>query len=278
VTGVGDDAGRLVRFESDGPVARVTLDSPKNRNALSARLLAELHSALSAAASDDAIRAIVLTGSGKVFCSGADLKERLADQDDAGAEGSVGAQPQGGDVGAAASVPDVLSILAAAPKPVIGRINGAARAGGIGLVAACDLAAASESATFALSEVRVGVAPAMIAVALLRMMNPRRLRALTLTGEVFGANEAVAAGLLTAAVPDDELDEWVDARVDSVLRASPAAVRATKRMLDDLRLEPWSRAMAMAEALSKELFASPDAAEGMAAFLEKRPPLWAPEA
>jgi methylglutaconyl-CoA hydratase len=157
---------------------------------------------------------------------------------------------------------------------VVVRANGHVRAGGMGLVAAGDLAVAPGDATFAFSEVRVGVAPAIIAVPALRVMAPRHLARLALTGEVFDAETAVSSGLLTAAVGRAGLDAWVGRVVAALLRASPAAVAATKRLLLELRGRPWHESMAEATARSEQLFASVDAAEGMAAFLEKRPPAW----
>ena len=181
---------RLVGVEDVDGVRTVTLDSPSNRNALSFRLLDELAAALGEAAADGTVRVVVLTGAGTVFCSGADLSER----------GSA----------APNRMPEVLRTLAECPKPVIARVNGAARAGGLGLIAAADIAVAAEAATFAFTEVRVGVAPAMILVPLLRVFEPRFLALAVLTGEPYTAAEAAAAGLLSAVVPDEAaLDEWV---------------------------------------------------------------------
>jgi enoyl-CoA hydratase/carnithine racemase len=254
------DAATLVRYERDGPVVTATLDSPGNRNALSRRLLAELASALGEAQADPEVRVVVLTGDGTTFCSGVDLTERL--------------HPPPGDP--PATLAEVLSAIVSMPQPVLARVNGHVRAGGMGLVAACDLAAAPADATFAFSEVRVGVAPAIIAVPALRRMGRRAFERYALTGDVFGAAEAAASGLLTAAVADRRaLDEWVGSVVASVLSSSPQAVAATKE-LAGLVDRPWDDALVAAEELSDGLFASADAAEGMAAFLEKRRPRWAP--
>ena len=250
-----------MRHERRGPVAIVTLDSPHNRNALSTRLLAELLAALEAVQADPDVRAVVLTGEGSVFCSGADLDERLHPPPE---------QP--------ATIPEVLSALASLPQPVVARVNGHVRAGGMGLVASCDFAAAPGAATFAFSEVRVGVAPAIIAVPALRLMGRRAFVRYTLTGDVFGADEALAAGLLTAVAPDlGAVDAWVDGVLASVLRSSPTAVTATKRLPAMIDGRSWDDAMGSAESLSDELFAAAAAAEGMAAFLEKRSPSWTAE-
>ncbi len=245
----------LVGVQHDGGVRTLTLDSPANRNALSARLLEELDRALREAASDPEVRAIVLTGTGPVFCSGADLSER--------------------GTAAPNRMPGIRTAVVESPVPVIARVNGHARAGGLGLVAACDLAAAPEGSTFAFSEVRVGVAPAMIMVPALRVVERRFLAAMTLTGESFTAREAAEAGLLTAVAEDEAaLDAWVAARASAIGKSAPGAVRATKELLRMLPAQGWADGLASAAATSAELFAGTEAEEGMVAFLEKRRPAW----
>jgi len=257
------DPGPAVRTTTEGAVRTLTLDTPHNRNALSSRLMADLSTALAAAAADPSVRLVVLTGSGTVFSSGADLAERRRPSDEA--PGPPGA-----------GLPDVLDAIVEAPVPVLARVNGHVRGGGIGLVAACDLAVAEAGATFAFSEVRVGVAPAIIAVPILAVADRRALVRYALTGEVFGADEAFAMGLLTAAVEPGDLDRWVGGVAEGLLAGAPGAVAATKRLLVDLAGVPWDDALARATALSEELFASPEAAEGIAAFVERRPPGWTP--
>ena len=154
-------------MQHDAGVRTLVLNSPANRNALSARLLDELAGALRAATTDDDVRVVVLTGSGTVFCSGADLSER----------GSA----------APNRMPEILTGIKESPVPVIARVNGHARAGGLGLIAVADLAVAPTTATFAFTEVRVGVAPAMILVPALRVVEARFLARAVLTGEPFGA-------------------------------------------------------------------------------------------
>lgn len=240
-----------------GPVSTITLDSPANRNALSARLLAELAAAIEAAAADPEVRVVVLTGSGTVFCAGADL-----------------ADPPGNDPDAPFGLPAVLRAIVACPRPVVARINGHVRAGGLGLVAACDIAVAPYDASFAFSEVRVGVAPAIIAVLCQPLMRPRDFARYTLTGAPFGAADAVAAGLLTAAVERDDLDAAIDAVVVDLLAGAPSAIARTKALVAELPGLPQAEQFALTARISATQFQSADAVEGIAAFREKRPPRW----
>jgi methylglutaconyl-CoA hydratase len=245
----------LVGVQHEAGVRTLTLDSPENRNALSARLLEQLDTALRDATRDPEVRAVVLTGAGTVFCSGADLSER----------GSA----------APNRMPDILTTMVESAVPVITRVNGHARAGGIGLIAAADMAVAPESSTYAFTEVRVGVAPAMIMVPVLRIMDRRFLTRMVLTGERFGAPEAAAAGLLSVVVADDAaLDEWVAEQTTAIRQAAPGALRATKGLLRDLPALEWNEGLRSSAALSAELFAGAEAAEGMDAFLQKRRASW----
>lgn len=247
----------LVRLDTAGPLATITLDSPANRNALSAALLTQLHDALAGALADPAVRVIVLTASGPVFCAGADLKESRQ-------------QP----AAAAALFPQILQQIWDGDKPVVCRVNGTARAGGIGLIAACDIAIAPESATFAFTEVRIGVAAAIIAVTCLRRMDPRSGYEYFLTGETFDAVRAAELGLLTRAVPDADLDAETSRYVSLLLRGAPAAIAATKAILREVPGLPVAEGLARMAELSATRFASPEAQEGMAAFAEKRQPSW----
>ena len=254
-------ADPLVGAQDDGGIWTLTLDSPSNRNALSTGLLDELAAGLRDATRDQGARAIVLTGTGTVFCSGADLSERNA------ASGTTVSAPN--------VMPEILTTIVESPVPVIARVNGHARAGGLGLIAAADLAVAPEAASFAFTEVRVGVAPAMILVPALRVVDARFLSRMTLTGERFTAAEAMAAGLLSAVVPDaSTLDQWVTERTDEIQKSAPGAVGVTKELLRSLRVAGWEDGLAQAASRSAELFAGDEAAEGMAAFLEKRRPRW----
>ncbi|MDS1270847.1 enoyl-CoA hydratase-related protein [Lipingzhangella sp. LS1_29] len=255
---------QVVRIDTDRGIRTITLDSPANRNALSARLRTQLHDALTDAAADTEVRAIVLTGTGPAFCAGADLKEVAAER--------AGNPPDPN----APTMPTLFAAVMDAPKPVVAKLNGPARAGGIGLVAAADIAIAPHSASFAFTEVRIGVAPAIISVPVAARMADRQLSRYFLTGETFDADHAQRAGLLTEAVADSELDEATERVLAGLRQAAPTALRHTKAILGRTSLPAARRdeELAEMERLSRELFAGDDAAEGRAAFLERRVPGW----
>lgn len=250
----------LVHRELADGVATVTLDSPANRNALSRRLLAELAEHLRWALAEPGARVIVLTGTGRVFCSGADLKEQRGDA----------------DAPVTASFPEIMTLLWESPKPVICRLNGTARAGGLGLVAACDFAIAPDTASFAFTEVRLGVVPAMISVPVLRRLDPRSAAEYFLTGEVFDAATAARIGLLTRAVPEDELDATVRHYAGMLARGGPEALAITKRLVREVPAVSFEEGLRRMSELSAERFTSAEGQEGIAAFMDKRPPKWVP--
>ena len=249
----------LVHCEVAAGVATITLDSPANRNALSAQVRRELLAHLDTALDDDAARVVVLTHTGRVFCSGMDLKESRG----------AGAANQGVN-----EVPTILSRIWTAPKPVVARIAGPARAGGVGLVSACDIAVAADAATFAFSEVRIGVIPAVISVTVLPRLVARAAHELFLTGETFDAARAVAIGLINAAVSADRLDAEVARYVEMLRLGAPGALAATKAMLRTQRPAGMEAQFADMLSLSAQYFAAEEGQEGMRAFAEKRPPTW----
>ncbi len=243
---------------ADG-VATITLDSPGNRNALSTRLVTDLVVALDAAeaaVADGTARAIVLTHTPPAFCAGADLKERR--------DGPPDSRP----------FVSVLTRLMDAEVPTIAAVKGPARAGGIGLMASCDLVVVDDAITFALTEVRIGVAAAIISVPILRRASGSRLAAAFLTGEPFDAAFAREVGLVTHAVPADQVDATVAGLCAGVRAGARRAVAETKRLLGEVPSLDTATAFERMRALSDELFAGPDAAEGMAAFADKRAPTW----
>ncbi|GAA5174099.1 enoyl-CoA hydratase family protein [Pseudonocardia eucalypti] len=250
----------LVHLEIDPGVATVTLDSPANRNALSAQLRGELLGHLRTAIDSAETRVVVLTHTGTVFCAGMDLKESRG----------AGVSNQGVN-----EVPELLRTIWTSPKPVISRLAGPARAGGLGLVACSDFALAAEGVSFALTEVRIGVIPAVITVPLVPKVDPSALHELALTGETFSARRAAEIGLITKAVPAETLDAEV-ARYAGMLRlGAPSALAGTKELLRRAVTATIADDLAAMSAFSAERFASPEAQEGIQAFLEKRKPSWA---
>jgi enoyl-CoA hydratase len=248
----------VVHYAADRAIATVTLDSPTNRNALSAQLVGELRDRLDAAASDPSVRGIVLSHTGSVFCAGADLKEQSA---------------EGGPEQGTRRMLALLRAIVELPKPVIARLDGAVRAGGIGLVGACDIALAGPNASFAFTEVRLGLAPAIISLTTLGRMPERAASRYYLTGEVFGAEAAEAGGLVTSAVED--LDAELATLTDALWACSPQGLAETKQVTTRRVAAALAAGGDEMQALSARLFGSEEAREGMRAFLEKRPPRWA---
>ncbi|MFG3254607.1 enoyl-CoA hydratase family protein [Streptomyces sp. NPDC048172] len=245
--------GGLVRRESGDGVTTLTLDSPHNRNALSARLVAELYEALGEAEEDGDARAVVLAHTGNTFCAGADLSEPLE-----------GDGPRG--------LARLLRTVVAFPKPVVARVTGHVRAGGTGLLAACDIAVAGPGATFAFTEARIGVAPAVISMPVLPRIDARAAARYYLTGERFGPQEAARIGLVTLAAEDP--DAALVPVLDGLRRGSPQGLAESKRLVTREVLDAFDRDTDTLAELSARLFASEEAREGMTAFLERRDPAW----
>lgn len=240
----------LVRATHDRGITTLTLDSPRNRNALSAALVHELAGALAASDTDDAVRAVVLTHDGTTFSAGADLRDPP--------------DPK--------ALVALLRQIVELRKPVVARVTGHVRAGGLGLLAACDISAASTASSFAFTEVRIGVAPAVISLPLLPRTDPRALARYYLTGERLDAAEAARIGLVTAA--GDDADAVLAPVLDGLRRAAPGALAATKRLLTAGVRKAFDRDADALTGLSARLFGSADAREGMTAFLERRDPPW----
>jgi methylglutaconyl-CoA hydratase len=247
----------LVHLEIDKGIATITLDSPYNRNALSAQLQRELGASLTSALADAAVRVLVLGHTGHVFCAGMDLKEARG--------GSADSQGVNG-------LPALLETIWSSPKPVVAKIGGPARAGGVGLVAACDIAVASSAATFSFTEVRIGLVPAVISVPVLPRLQARAAHELMLTGEVFNAERAVQVGLVNRAVEPDGLDTEVQRYAEMLVACAPRALAATKALLTT----DIGAALRARQAESAVHFASEEGQEGIRAFAEKRPPRWVP--
>lgn len=244
----------LVHLDVAGGVATITLDSPYNKNALSQQLTGELLAHLATADADDEARVIVIRSALDVFCSGADLSE---------------ATTVGMGVGAQRMV-DVQRAIVANSKPVVARVAGPVRAGGIGIVAASDISVAGHSSTYALTEVRLGLAAATISLTVIPRLTDRAASLTFLTGDAFDGAEAAKLGLVTQAVPDEELDGALDAVLKSLLKGAPQGLRESKKLLNrELLADIDARGTELAE-LSAGLFGSPAAQEAMLAFLNRK--------
>ncbi|HKR18897.1 MAG TPA: enoyl-CoA hydratase-related protein [Stellaceae bacterium] len=252
----------LVSRDARG-VATVTLNRPEQRNAFDDALIRELDRLLADLARDPAVRVVVLTGAGSAFSAGADIKwmRRVA--------GYSKRENRADAMGLAR----LLRRLDTLPKPTVARVNGAAYAGAIGLICACDVAVAASEATFAISEVRLGLLPATIAPYVTAAIGARQARRFNLTGEVFGADEALRIGLVHKIAPPAELDAAVGTVVDALLHGAPGAQAKAKRMIAVVAGKPVTPAMMArtADAIA-EARATPEGREGLVAFLEKRKP------
>jgi enoyl-CoA hydratase len=244
-----------VTYTVERGIATITLDSPGNRNALSERLVSGLLAFLQTAAADDNVRAVVLTHTGPTFCAGMDLKEAAL----------LGMKE------ATARIKEVLQRIVELPVPVIAHLRGNARAGGLGIIGACDFAFAPDDATFAFSEVRLGLAPAIISLTTLTRLNAREASRYYLTGDTFDGAVGVEIGLLTAAGDSDVL---LSATLASLRKCSRQGLVETKKILNSGLAAKMAAEGDEVVRKSAELFASEEAAEGMAAFREKRPARW----
>jgi enoyl-CoA hydratase len=254
----------LVHYSVEGSVARLTLDSPDNRNALSTALVDQLHQGLTDATEESGVRAVVLDHTGGTFCAGADLTQAA----------SGGGRADAGDVAIdrARELTHLLQRILKLPVPVIAAVDGHVRAGGLGLIGACDIAVAGHASTFALTEARIGVAPSIISLTLLPKMTARAASRYFLTGEKFGAAEAAHIGLITIAA--DDVKATVASLTAEIAKASPNGLAASKALSTAAILEAFDRQADELSEQSARLFVSEEAREGMMAFLQKRPPRW----
>lgn len=243
-----------VGYDVDDGVATLTLDSQHNRNALSRAVVAGLFEGLDRAEADDAVRVVVVRAAGPVFCAGADMSEATGEGMEEGARAIVELQRR----------------IVASPKPVVARVHGAVRAGGIGIVAACDLVVCADTATFALTEVRLGLAASVISLTVLARMSPRAASRTLLTGETFDGSAAQELGLVSLAVPEDRLDAELDTVLAALGRGHPQGLRESKRLLNADLLRSIEERGEERAALSARLFASEAAREAMLAFLARK--------
>ncbi len=255
----------VVHSHLEGGVLTLTLDSPKNRNALGAALVEQLRDGLREAETNAGVRAVVLTHAGGTFCAGADLGEAMAG----------GASVEEASAIGTGAMLDLMQTILELPKPVIAKIDGHVRAGGFGLVGAADIALAGPACTFALTESRLGLAPSVISLVLLPKMTARASGRYFLTGESFDRQTAVRIGLITESFATiEDLDAGADTVLAGVRRASPQGLAASKALTTTEILADFTRYARRRADESAELFASDEAREGMAAFLSKRPPSW----
>lgn len=245
--------------------ATLTLTRPELRNAFNDAVIAELTQAFTELGARDDVRAIVLAAEGPAFCAGADLHwmRRMADYDRAQ------------NLADAARLAEMLRVIHHCPKPVVARVQGDVYAGGMGLVACCDIALSADSAHYCLSETRLGLVPATISPYVLRAMGPRAAQRYCLSAERFDAAEALRIGFVHEVVPAEQLDSRVDAVVKALLTASTAAVRACKRLLQDVAQREIDAALIAqtVEAIA-DIRASTEGREGVQSFLQKRQPAW----
>ncbi|MET0702236.1 MAG: enoyl-CoA hydratase family protein [Mycobacterium sp.] len=251
----------LVDYAVQGTAARLTLDSPHNRNALSAALVDQLHGGLRNAIADPQVRVVVLGHTGGTFCAGADLSA-----------GSAG-DPRTAAADRGREMTTLLRAIVECPKPVVAAIDGHVRAGGLGLVGACDIVVAGPRSTFALTEARIGVAPAIISLTLLPKLTARAAGRYFLTGETFPATVAAEIGLITVAA--DDLTAALDPLLEALGKGSPQGLAASKALTTSSILAGFDADAERLTLDSARLFVSDEAREGMLAFLQKRPPRWA---
>ena len=265
MTQVPQESPPSVLYSVQGVVATVTLNRPELRNRLSQEMMAWARGFVEQASADDAVRAIIITGTGNTFCAGADLSAATA--------------PAGGDSFQGSGPTELIRLMKAlmdSPKVTIARVQGHAAAGGNGIIASCDIAIAVDEAKFAFTEVRLGLAPAVISVACLAVMHRRDAQELLLTGERVSAERVLRAGLLTCVVPAAQLDAEVDRYCSMMELAGPLALGHTKELLRRVPSLTRDEGFDWTSTLSAAVFASEEGQEGMSAFLGKRAPTWAP--
>jgi methylglutaconyl-CoA hydratase len=245
-------------------VARLTLNRPDKHNAMNAAMIAELTEAAGRLGRDPAVRVVVLTGAGASFSAGGDLAWMRAQME---ADATTRARE-------ARSLAQMLGALDAMPKPLIGRVQGQAFGGGVGLISVCDVAVGVEEAKLGLTEVRLGLIPATIGPYVIARMGAARARSVFFSGRVFDAEEAVGLGLLARSVPADALDEAIEAEVLPYLAAAPGAVAAGKRLVAELSPSVDEAQVARSIEALVSRWEDPESAEGISAFFDKRRPTW----
>jgi len=262
----GPESTSRLRVEH-GAVARVSLTRPEVRNAFDDALIGELTEAFASLSSDAGVRVVVLSGEGPSFCAGADVAWMR----------KAGGYSREENEADALRMARMLRAIDSCPKPVVALVHGAAIGGGVGLVAAADIAIAAEGTVFSLAEVRLGILPSVISPYVLRAIGARHARDLFLTGDRFDAREAYRIGLVHAVVAPGELEEAAGKKIQSLLAAGPEAVGVAKKLIDLVAGKNPEEAIPLTVSTIAERRASAEAKEGLSAFLEKRPPAWSPK-
>ena len=259
---------QTIEIRREGAVITVALNRPQSHNAMTPQMIAELTTTFETLGREENVRVIVLTGNGRSFCAGADLSSMRAAADYTFDE----------NVADGEAIFDLMLAVDRCPRPVIARVNGAAIGGGVGLVSCCDVVVAVERAIFALSEVRLGILPAVISPFVLARTGPGAARQLFLTGERFTAEHARRVGLVDHVVTGEAaLDDMIAERVDALLQGAPGAQAAAKELLRAVAYRPKEEMRTYTSRLIARRRASGEGREGMSAFLEKRRPFWQEE-
>jgi methylglutaconyl-CoA hydratase len=253
-----------VDFTFNNRIATVTLRRPEVHNAFNAQVVTELTGAFTALGTDERLHGILLTGDGPSFSAGADIHTMK--------EAATFTREQ--NLADALCLADLLHTIYTLPCPVVARVNGLAMGGGVGLIAACDIAVAVENARFAFSEVKLGIAPAVISPYVMRKIGEANARALFVTGERFSAERALAIGLIHDVVVREQLDQAVQRIVDELLSSGPVALRACKMLALNVSAMSYEQARSYTAETIASLRVSPEGQEGLSAFLEKRRPNW----
>lgn len=253
----------LIEIDSAG-VARLTLNRPESRNAMSPEMIVELRTACRQLAADPAVRAVVLTAAGDVFCAGGDLKGMQRQV--------IGTRES--RVQDATELAELLAEMNALPKPLIGRINGSAFGGGVGLISVCDIAIGLENAKFALTEVRLGLVPATISPYVVAKLGVPNARRVMLNGADMSGEKAARLGLLSEAVAADELDAAVEREVTALLRCAPGAVARAKKLIEFVSTHSQAENIPFTAAQLADCWECQELQDGIAAFLSKAKPPW----
>jgi len=255
---------QTILVSRDGPLLTITLNRPEVHNAFNETMIVELQEVIDRTIGEARHRVVVLTGSGRSFCAGADLNWMRRVKDYSYKE----------NLAESKRLADLMYAIYTLPVPTIARVNGAAIGGGTGLLAACDVIIAAEAAKFSLSEVKLGLVPAVISPYVIRRVGESRCRQLMLTGERFKADRAKRFGLINTVVPIEDLDDAVEQRIAQLLTSGPEALKTCKELLHRVPLMDFQEARNYTAEVIARLRISPEGQEGMAAFLEKRKPEW----